>query len=409
MLGQVLLIEDDDALRLSLAQALDLEGFRVIQATNYDQARRTIRANFAGIILSDIRMPGRDGFDVLHNAQETDPDLPVILLTGEGDVPMALRAMRSGAYDFLEKPCQIDYLISVLSRAMDQRNLVLRNRKIERDLQRNDIAAVNFPGQSKVTKDLRKALRMVAENDKHIHIHGALGAGKRIAGHTIFELSEKQIVFNSISISDSSFDKLLELAKTDHSTCVLIKNIEEADDRIQDLILWLIENNANLRIMTTSDLAVSQLRETDFNQDLCRHLGQIEIHIPSFAQRKEDLPAIFEALLRQAVRNLSVDMPEVPQDVYADIMTRDWAQNFIGLRSFANDFAMGRRSFPEDENPPSLAEQLDSFERLVLVEALKKHKGQAVAAAEELNIPRKTFYDRLKRYGLKPKEYSPSG
>ncbi|MBO6919528.1 MAG: sigma-54-dependent Fis family transcriptional regulator [Rhizobiaceae bacterium] len=406
MMGQVLLIEDDDALRLSLAQALDLEGFKIIQATNYDQARRTIRANFAGVILSDIRMPGRDGFDVLHQAQETDPDLPVILLTGEGDVPMALRAMRNGAYEFLEKPCQIEHLIGVLSRALDQRALVLRNRKIERDLQRNDIAAVNFPGHSKITRDLRKTLRMVAENNSHIHITGPKGAGRRIAAHTIFELSETQDIFISNTINDDNSLALDRLQAETRSACLLFKDFDRLDDADHAAILELIKANPHFRIITTSVYGSDMLNENGIASVLWRALNPVEIVLPSFSQRKEDLPAIFEALLRQAVRNLSIDMPEVSQQVYADIMERNWNNNIIDMRSFANDFAMGKRLSPAEDEMPSLSEKMDAFEKLVLIEALKRHKGQAVAAAGELKLPRKTFYDRLKRYDIRPKDYS---
>ena len=105
MIKQVILIEDDDAMRLSLTQTLDLEEITVIAANSLMQAKRNIRANFPGIIISDIRMPRNDGFDVLAYVKSVDNELPTIMLTGEADVPMALQAIKSGAYDFLEKPC----------------------------------------------------------------------------------------------------------------------------------------------------------------------------------------------------------------------------------------------------------------------------------------------------------------
>mgnify|MGYP003637951695 CR=1 FL=1 len=405
MSKQVLLIEDDDALRHSLAQALSLEDIKVFQATNFHQARRTVRANFQGIILSDIRMPGKDGFDVLQFAQDVDAELPVILLTGEGDVPMAMKAMRKGAYDFLEKPCQIDYLIGVINRALDQRKLVLRNRKIERDLQRNDIAAINFPGSSKASKDLRKSLRIVSENNAPVHLHGTKGSGRRIAAHTINELSEDYDEFTAINILNGDHSPFVGLEATSKQTTVLFKGLESADIAYQGKILYLIEHCPHIRVVTSSVLNIAGLRELKLSTELCTLLGQIEILVPSFAQRKEDLPIIFESLVRQAVRNISADMPNISKEVYAQVMAQDWKTNFLELRSFANAFAIGRKPDSDTQQIPSLTEQIDSFEKLVLSEALKKHNGQAVAAAEELSLPRKTFYDRIKRHDLKPKDF----
>ena len=159
MTVQVLLIEDDEALRTSLAQTMELEGLAVMPAQNFVQARRSIRANFPGVILSDIRMPHQDGFDVLTTARNADPELPVILMTGHSDVPTAMRAMKEGAYDYLEKPCSTDRLLEVLQRALTHRTLVLKSRRIERALFKSDAAALSFPGSSEVSVNLRRALR----------------------------------------------------------------------------------------------------------------------------------------------------------------------------------------------------------------------------------------------------------
>lgn len=134
MLNKVLIIEDDTVLRASIAQTLELEGMEPIATNGFTQARRTIRSNFRGVILSDIKMPDFDGFDVLGFAKSKDPDLPVILLTGHSDVPTAMRAMKEGAYDFLEKPCEPERMVDALRRALDHRALVLDNRAIRTEL-----------------------------------------------------------------------------------------------------------------------------------------------------------------------------------------------------------------------------------------------------------------------------------
>ena len=134
MINKVLIIEDDAALRSSIVQSLELEDMEAIATSSFTQARRTIRSNFKGVILSDIKMPDRDGFDVLRFVQERDADLPVVLLTGYSDVPTAMRAMKEGAYDYLEKPCDPERLTDTLRRALDHRALVLQNRAYRDEL-----------------------------------------------------------------------------------------------------------------------------------------------------------------------------------------------------------------------------------------------------------------------------------
>jgi len=134
MIRKVLIIEDDAALRASVVQSLELEDLEPIPTSNFTQARRSIRSNFRGVILSDIKMPDHDGFDVLRFAQSRDSDLPVVLLTGYSDVPTAMRAIKEGAYDYLEKPCDPDRLVDILRRALDHRYLVLQNRSFREEL-----------------------------------------------------------------------------------------------------------------------------------------------------------------------------------------------------------------------------------------------------------------------------------
>ena len=125
MSGLVLVVEDDEPVRVALGQTLELAGFTAILAASFVVAKDHIAPTFSGIVLSDVRMPGRDGLFLLEHAQTIDPDLPVILLTGEGDIPTAVGAMSKGAFDFLEKPCGNDVLIDTVKRATKARDLVI--------------------------------------------------------------------------------------------------------------------------------------------------------------------------------------------------------------------------------------------------------------------------------------------
>lgn len=158
MLRKVLLIEDDPVLRASIEQTLTLEDLQPVPTNGFTQARRSIRSNFRGVILSDIRMPDHDGFDVLKFARARDEDLPVILLTGHSDVPTAMRAVRDGAYEYLEKPCDPQRLVDVLTRALEHRTLVLENRAMREELEQDKTA-----GQGSLSERLEGHEREIIE------------------------------------------------------------------------------------------------------------------------------------------------------------------------------------------------------------------------------------------------------
>ena len=141
MTRKVLIIEDDAALRATIVQTLELEDLEPIPTSGFTQARRSIRSNFKGVILSDIKMPDYDGFDVLRFVQTRDPDLPVVLLTGYSDVPTAMRAIKEGAYDYLEKPCDPGRLVDTLRRGLEHRKLVLENRAYRHELDTRQASA----------------------------------------------------------------------------------------------------------------------------------------------------------------------------------------------------------------------------------------------------------------------------
>ena len=400
---QVILIEDDDAMRVSLAQTLDLEDIIVIAANSLMQAKRNIRANFPGIIISDIRMPINDGFDVLSHVQSVDNELPTIMLTGEADVPMALKALKSGAYDFLEKPCPRDKLMETIHRAFEYRNIILQKRKLEREIQRNDPAVLNFPGQSKPSKTLQNLLRKLGPISSHILISGEEGVGKKLAAFTLHTLGRENAIFRSHNFASStnSLDKIL---KSKNVMNLSIQSLHLAKESDYEVLKSIIIHNQDIRILISSRLPFLRLTEDIKIKKLFETLEPVEISIPNLRTRRKDLPILFEQVLREEVRNLNLDMPNIPQKIYAEIMSKSWEGNIPQLRTFARKFLLKiGLSYPKEEE--TLADQLYNFEALVLCETLRKTKGKATLASTKLGLPRKTFYDRLARYNIKPKDF----
>lgn len=403
MSGQVLLIEDDEALRASLAQTLELADITVIPTMGYVQARRSIRANFPGVILSDIRMPHQDGFDVLTAARSADPDLPVILLTGHSDVPTAMRAMKEGAYEYLEKPVGTERLVDVVSRAIAHRDLVLKSRRIERALERSDAAARGFPGSGPVSSALRTALRRVAASDCHVHLHGPKGTGRKEAGFAINALSSEPRAFQALNLINASEDAVRRLDKmTEGPWDFSLKNVERATVRQIEDLHALLRANPALRLISSSTLPLAELEQLGLGED-----GNtvVEIRFPPLDERRDDLPEIFENLVRLAVRSLDIDMPEISTATLSELMTRSWPGNLPELRDFAMTYVLGTQVRSDTAGQRTLAEQMEAFERMVLSETLKRTGGRAAEAAKALGMARNTFYDRLARFGMTPKDF----
>ncbi|MEP1209498.1 MAG: response regulator [Rhizobiaceae bacterium] len=405
MTGRVLLIEDDAPLRLSLAQSIELAGMEVLPMASYVQARRYFRANFPGVVLSDIRMPHQDGFDVLASVRSADEELPVVLLTGHSDVPTAMRAMKEGAWDYLEKPCSPDRLVDVLTRALAHRKLVLKSRQAERELLRNDPAAVNFPGSGAATEALRLALRNVAKSRGHVHLTGAGGVGKRQAAYVINQLPAERVPILRFNFAIGATVDLSPLREVSQGVDLVCNNFEQADfDQVSE-ILDCVGTNDDVRLISLSQLSLPELQGNGL-EDRPEVLQQmVEINLPTIDERHEDLPEIFEVLLRQTARNLDIDMPEISDAILADILCRNWDGNLPELRSFATSYALGIKVQSGATANLSWSDQVEAFEKMVLIESLKRTRGSAPKAAQNLGLPRNTFYDRLSKYDLSAKDF----
>ncbi len=403
MTTRVLLIEDDEDLRTSLTQTMELAGLDPVPTNGLVQARRSIRSNFNGVILSDIRMPHQDGFDVLAHAQRMDPELPVILLTGHSDVPTALRAMKEGAWDYLEKPCSTERLQEVLTRALNHRALVLKSRQIETAMLRNDAAAVTFPGTSDASETLRTSLRSVAATRQHVHVWGDMGTGKRQAAYVINQLAADPVQFLRVNLQTP--DALAShLSIPNFETDLSAKRLHEANQSQLRELVDLVYANPKLRLITSSVHGLADLKGTPLTDDISLVEQFVEIRLPTMEERKADLPEIFTTLLHQIIRSMDGDMPDVPEAVFAQILSRTWPGNLLELRSFAMSFALGD-GMDQDTGAPTLAEQIDAFEKLILIQTLKRSGGRVIEAADALGVPRNTLYDRMARHNLSARDF----
>lgn len=409
MSNRVLLVDDDRAVRDALGQTLELADLRPTLAASFIEAKDHIMRDFRGVIVTDLRMPGKDGFHLLDYVRQIDDGLPVILLTGEGDVPSAVRSMSAGAFDFLEKPCAPKDLIAVIHKALHTRGLVLENRALKTQIETGDAAARLLFGVSALAEELRARVRSVANLDAEILICGPAGSGVPKVAEVIHMLSGPAarpfVKLPGARAEPSSLDADWERAS---GGTLFIDEIATLPDAAQYCLLEKLETAGNtVRLIAGTSLAQEEiLAHGKLTPDLFYKIDVMRVRIPALSERPEDIPVLFRQYVAQACEQAALAEPEITPEVISDLMTRDWPGNARALMNAAMRFALGFADPVQNNNEGlGLAEQLAQVERALLIAALERQDGNASEAARELKLPRKTFYDKLARLDVRPGLY----
>ncbi|MCK0148712.1 sigma-54 dependent transcriptional regulator [Marivita sp. S6314] len=406
MIGRVLLVDDDPAVREALGQTLELADYDAITAGSFVEAKDHITARFDGVIVSDMRMPGRDGFHLLDYTRAQDEDLPVILLTGEGDIPMAVDAMGRGAFAFLEKPCAPGDLTDVIAKALKTRSLVLENRRLKAQLETGDPAARMLFGTSPQAEDLRAKVRVAAKSGTDVLVTGEPGTGiSKVAEVIHLSSSRTNGPFVKRASAQMSRDVLAELWASCRDGTLFLDDIGQLPTDSQMALLDLVDQD-HTRLIAGSTTALQDVAEQgSFNTDLFYRLSVMQVRIPSIAERPGDIPVLFRHYVAQSAEQAGLDAPVVTSEVVDGLMARPWPGNARALMSEAMRFVLGVENTDRTQDQGGLVERLAQVEKSILTDALQHAKGQASVAAEALHLPRKTFYDKLAKYGLRPESF----
>lgn len=434
MIPRVLLVDDDDRMRNSTAQALELAGFAVEPLASGEEALALAGPGFAGAVVSDIRMPGMDGMTLLSRLHEIDAELPVILVTGHAEVPLAVEAIRGGAYDFIEKPFVVQELATVIRRAIDHRGLVLANRRLRAVAGKRDDLEARLPGRTPVMVDLRHRLRAIGASDADALIIGPTGAGKEVAARALHDMSPRAghpfIAINCAALPQALIESELfgheagafpgalrpRYGKFEHARggVVLLDEIGSMPLDLQAKLLRVLQERVitrlgsndpvalNVRFIATSKTDLADLvRHGAFREDLYWRLNVAVLHVPPLSARREDIPLLFLQLVREAAARHSVPERDVPPAFLSGLAARDWPGNVRELRNLAERVVLGLEG---TETPQAdgarLAERVAAFERSLIAGAIAAHGGRLRAVYETLGISRKTLYEKMQKYGL---------
>ncbi|ETW12540.1 C4-dicarboxylate transport transcriptional regulator [Roseivivax marinus] len=403
---RVLLVDDDAAVREALGQTLELADFDATTAGSFVEAKDLIAPDFAGVIVSDIRMPGRDGFHLLDFAREADPDLPVILLTGEGDIPMAVRAMSAGAFGFLEKPCDAADLTATVARALRTRGMVLENRRMRAEIETGDPAARMIFGVSEQANALRAGVRHAARSATPALVTGAPGTGiSKVAEVVHLSSARAKRPFEKRAARGLDRAALMTLWEDCAGGTLFLDEIAALPPDSQLALIDAMDAGRTTLIGGSTEDLEAAVSEGRLAAELYWRLAVIVLRVPPLSERPEDIPVLFRQYVAQAAEQAGVAPPEITEARIAALMAQDWPGNARSLMSAAMRFVLRMPGDAERMATLGLAEQMAQVERALLVAALGRHNGHATEAARALKLPRKTFYDKLAKHGVRPEEF----
>ncbi len=437
---RIAIVDDEKDMRQSISQWLALSGFETETYASAEEALKSIDAEFPGVIVSDIRMPGMDGMMFLKRLMGLDSSLPVIMITGHGDVPMAVEAMRIGAFDFLEKPFNPDRMTELAKRAAQNRRLTLDNRALRRELSDGSVIMKKLIGSSDEMERLREDILDLGQADNHVLIDGETGTGKTLVAHALHAVgpraSKKFVTMSCAAYSEEELAKRLfgpaddtdklPLVEEARGGTLCLEDIEALPQALQARLLTFINEQGTppeTRIVAVSNLQEQgKTCEDVLRPDLFFRLAAMKITLPPLRNRGEDILTLFTRLGEQFAEEYGCDAPQVTAQEAAQLLQAPWPGNVRQLINVAERAVLQNRrgsgtiasllmADNEETHPvmttegKPLKEYVEAFERMLIDNTMRRHKGSIVNVMEELCLPRRTLNEKMAKYGLSRSDY----
>lgn len=436
---KIAIVDDEQDMRQSISQWLALSGFDTETFASAEEALKSLGPDYPGIVVSDIRMPGIDGMGLLKRLMTVDSALPVIMITGHGDVPMAVEAMRVGAYDFLEKPFNPDKMTELAKKATVSRRLTLDNRALRRELSDGGTLMKKLIGSSPVMERLREDILDLGQADGHVLIEGETGTGKTLVAHALHAVGAKagrKFVLFSCAAHDADTlarklfgedgsDEVPLLQEARGGTLVL-EDIEALPPMLQArLLTWINDQGtpAETRIVAICNLQEQgKSCEDVLRPDLYYRLAAMKIVLPPLRARGEDILTLFTRFAEQFAEEYGCPAPEVSAQEAAQLLQAPWPGNIRQLVNVAERAVLQNRrgsgtiaSLLMADNETSepamttegkpLKEYVEAFERMLIDNTMRRHRGSISAVMDELCLPRRTLNEKMAKYGLQRSDY----
>jgi DNA-binding NtrC family response regulator len=443
---KLLVVDDEKNIREGLADFLTMDGYTVENAADGDAGLKRFQKGDIDLVITDLRMPGLNGEELLKRIVSETPGIPVIVLTGHGTVENAVAAMRNGAYDFLTKPVNLDHLSLLVKRALQSRELVLKHRRLEEELEQKKLFETII-GTSNPMRKIFDTIRQVAPTKASILITGESGVGKELVADAIHQLSPRKdkplIKVHCAALAASLLESELfghekgsftgavarkrgrfELA---HEGTLFLDEIGEIDQNIQIKLLRVLQEKkfervggeetieSDVRIVTATNKDLkAEIEKGNFREDLYFRLNVVNILVPPLRERKDDLPLLITAFLKEFAQENGKAIEGINEKARAAIYGYDWPGNVRELRNCMESAVVMSKGqvITEEDLPPTLRTKnddgwiriplgttLEESEKIIIRDTLSAQKGNKSKTAEVLSIGRKTLHRKLAEWG----------
>ncbi len=432
--GEIILVDDDADLLEAMQETLELAGFEVRSYANANVIADRIEPNWNGIVISDIRMPGRTGLEFLRLIQQNAPQVPFIVITAHSDVKTAIQAMKNNAYDFIEKPTEPQHLIDTARRALEKRRLQLENLALRRKVQRIRDPQKRLIGGSQVMEDLRGTITRIGPLNVDVLLHGETGTGKDLTARCLHELSARAagplVTINCGAVTETDIDRELFGFETENGTfpgrierahggTIYLDELDSMPNALQTRFLRVLEERKITRLGGGDPVAVDirviagvKTNPADLAQDgrlrsdLYHRMNVAGLALPPVRDRGEDVIDLMEHFLEIAAENHGLPRPKLSSRQRKQLLTYDWPGNVREIRNIAarlvigldTDLKVGTGAVADTAQGYDAA--MSAFETRLLQNALLQTGGRKAEAADLLGIPRKRLYLRLRSCGL---------
>ncbi|WP_225775053.1 sigma-54-dependent transcriptional regulator [Pseudomonas sp. Marseille-Q5115] len=440
----VLIVEDDPHVLLGCQQALGLEDIPSEGVASAELALERVGADFQGVVVSDIRLPGMDGLQLLARLKAIDANLPVVLITGHGDVPLAVNAMRQGAYDFMEKPFSPERLVEVVRRALEQRALALEVLSLRRRLAGREALDQRLIGGSAAMRSLRETISNVADTPANVLIVGETGTGKELVARCLHDFSRRAsqpfVALNCAALPEPMFESEIfgheahvfgganaqRIGKVEHADggTLFLDEVESMSDPLQVKMLRVLQERTLERLGSNQpvdvDIRVLAATKADLvhgnyegylRSDFYYRLNVVTLVIAPLRERREDIPELFDHFVRQAALRFDREVPPATPATLSALAAHSWPGNVRELRNVAERHALGLPLFKHGHAQASrlnFAEAVEAFERGLLEDALNANGGNLTQASQVLGMAKTTLFDKVKKYRLTEAHREPS-
>ena len=441
MAYKVLVVDDEDSIRRSLKDILKEEGYTVTTSATLKEAEKVLKNEYFNVIVLDVWMPDGDGVDFIKVIKEVSPDSVVVMITGHGNIEIAVKAIKSGAYDFIEKPFSIDRLLLTIKHAVKE-SLSRRKERQEED--------INLIGESQKIKEIKELIPLIAKSKAPVLITGESGTGKELVARLIHHHSGREGEFVDINCASLPSDLIeaelygyekgaftgasrrkrgkFELA--DRGT-LFLDEIGEMDPKAQAKLLRVIETGKFTRLGGTQTIEVDvriisatnkdlmkEIKEGRFREDLFYRISVLNIDIPPLRERGNDVLLIAEYFVKKFCTEYKKKEFELPDKIKRYLLEYDWRGNVRELKNFIErlvilcdtEINMGESIIPGKQKKlrdieglfsiDNIKEARRRFEKAFIEEKLEEYNYDIRIVAEKLGTDLSNLYRKIKAYGI---------